>query len=85
MKKTIRNLCFIAGVGFLTGLGSAQACTNFLITKGASKDGSTMITYSADSHVLYGELYYRPAATYAEGTMMDIYDWDSGRKLGQIK
>ncbi|MCK7531088.1 MAG: C69 family dipeptidase [Marinilabiliales bacterium] len=43
---------------------SSRACTNFLITKGASKDGSTMITYSADSHVLYGELYYWPAMKY---------------------
>ena len=39
------------------------ACTNFLVTKGASKDGSVMITYSADSHTLYGELYHWPAAT----------------------
>jgi len=34
----------------------SHACTNFLITKGASTDGSTMITYAADAHVLYGEL-----------------------------
>lgn len=66
-------------------VGSSYACTNFLITKGASKDGSTMISYAADSHVLYGELYYMPAADYPEGTMIDIYEWDTGRKLGQIK
>ncbi len=63
----------------------AIACTNFLITKGASTDGSTMITYSADSHELYGELYFRPAADYPEGTMLEVYDWDSGRYLGKIK
>lgn len=63
----------------------AVACTNFLITKGASTDGSTMITYSADSHELYGELYFRPAADYPEGTMLEVYDWDSGRYLGKIK
>lgn len=61
------------------------ACTNFLVTKGASKDGSTMITYAADSHTLYGELYFRPAADYPEGTMMDIYEWDTGKYLGKIK
>ncbi len=61
------------------------ACTNFLITKGASTDGSTMITYAADSHVLYGELYYRPAADYPAGTMVDIYEWDTGKHLGKIK
>jgi len=61
-----------------------NACTNFLITKGASADGSTMISYAADSHVLYGELYHYPAADYPEGAMRDLYDWDSGRYLGQI-
>ena len=61
------------------------ACTNFLITKGASTDGSTMISYAADSHVLYGELYFRPARDYDEGTMVDIYEWDTGKYLGKIK
>jgi dipeptidase len=68
-----------------TTSSNIHACTNFLVTKGASKDGSTFITYAADSHTLYGELYYRPAANYPAGTMMDIYEWDSGKKLGQIK
>jgi dipeptidase len=61
-----------------------NACTNFLITKGASKDGSVMITYSADSHVLYGELYYWPAKNWPAGTMVDIYEWDTGKFLGKI-
>ncbi len=65
--------------------GWILACTNFIITKGASTDGSVMITYSADSHTLYGELYFRPAADYPEGTMMDIYEWDTGKYLGKIK
>ncbi|MCX7833307.1 MAG: C69 family dipeptidase [Ignavibacteria bacterium] len=60
------------------------ACTNFLITKGASKDGSVMISYTADSHTLYGELYHWPARDYPEGTMMDIYEWDTGKFLGRI-
>ena len=62
----------------------AAACTNFLITRGASADGSTMITYAADSHELYGELYYLPARDHAPGTMVDIYEWDTGKYLGQI-
>jgi len=61
------------------------ACTNFLITKKASRDGSTMITYAADSHVLFGELYFYPAADYPAGTMVDIYEWDTGKYLGKIK
>lgn len=59
-------------------------CTNFLVTKGATKDGSTMISYSADSHVLYGELYHWPAKDYPTGTMLDIYEWDTGKFLGKI-
>ena len=62
-----------------------QACTNYLITKGASADGSTMITYAADSHVLYGELYYLPAQDHMPGSMLDIYEWDTGKYMGKIK
>lgn len=61
------------------------SCTNFLVTKGASVDGSTMITYAADSHVLYGELYFWPRATWGEGEMLKIYEWDTGKFLGEIK
>ncbi len=60
------------------------ACTNFLITKGAAKDGSTMITYAADSHTLYGELYFWPAADYSDGAMLDVVEWDTGKFLGRI-
>jgi len=61
-----------------------MACTNFLVTPGASINGSAMITYAADSHVLYGELYYRPAADYPPGTLMDVYEWDTNKFLGRI-
>lgn len=60
------------------------ACTNFLVTKGASKDGSVMITYSADSHTLFGELYHWPAANWPAGSMLDVYEWDTGKFLGKI-
>lgn len=85
MKQIFRKLALASAALLLPVTGSVEACTNFLITKGASKDGSTMISYAADSHVLYGELYYRPAADYPEGAMMDIYEWDTGKKLGQIR
>ncbi len=75
------SLFFAAIISTETG----NACTNFLITKGATKDGSTMISYSADSHVLYGELYYWPAMKYKPGTLLDIYEWDSGKYLGKIE
>lgn len=69
----------------LTLSGSAAACTNFLVSKGASKDGSTFITYAADAHVLYGELYHTAAADHLPGAMLNVYEWDSGKLLGQIK
>ena len=61
----------------------ALACTNFIITKGASTDGSVLVTYAADSHQLYGALYkYNPAKKAA--AMMPVYEWDSGKYLGDI-
>ena len=83
----MKKLSALILVILLSGLLPEQitnACTNFLITKGASKDGSVMITYSADSHVLYGELYYWPAKNWPAGTMVDIYEWDTGKYLGKI-
>ena len=61
------------------------SCTNFIISRGATTDSSTMITYAADSHVLYGELYLRPAKDYPAGAMFDVYEWDTGKYLGKIK
>jgi len=64
---------------------NASPCTNFLVTRGASVNGATMITYAADAHFLYGDLYYRPAQDHPEGSLFDIYEWDSGRYLGKIR
>ena len=63
----------------------ARACTNILVARGATPDGSTLITYAADSHELYGELYHTPAATHPAGAMRDVYEWDTGKYLGQIR
>ena len=84
MKKAIRVLGFGLTLTLSTLTVNTYSCTNFLVTKGASVDGSTMITYAADSHVLYGELYHWPAATYSAGTMLKVYEWDTGTFLGEI-
>ena len=47
-------------------------------------NGSVMISYAADSHTLYGELYRWPAATWPEGSMLQIKEWDTGKPLGEI-
>lgn len=62
-----------------------NACTNLIVGKNASTDGSVIVSYSADSYGLFGELYHYPAATYPKGTMLDVYEWDSGKYLGQIE
>jgi dipeptidase len=83
MKKLF--LILLTAAAFVLAPIHSKACTNYLVTKGASVDGSTMITYAADSHVLYGELYHWQAGEHADGTMMDIYEWDTGKYLGKIK
>ncbi|GHT39848.1 dipeptidase [Bacteroidia bacterium] len=79
MKRTAITLLFT-----LIVIADSLACTNFLVGKKASTDGSTLVTYNADSYALYGELYHYPAAKYAPGTMLDVYEWDTNKYLGQI-
>ena len=62
----------------------ADACTNVIVTKGASADGSCMVSYAADSHWLYGELYVKPQADWKVTDKLRVYDWDSGQYLGLI-
>ena len=76
---------FVYFLIFLLGWNiKVKACTSYLITKGATVDGSTIITYAADSHTLYGELYYYPASDHPEGALLDVYEWDTGKFLGRI-
>ena len=60
------------------------SCTNFLVGKDASVDGSTMISYAADSYGMFGFLHFSPAADYPEGAMREVKDWDTGRPQGSI-
>lgn len=62
----------------------ADACTNVIVTKGASADGSCMVSYAADSHWLYGELYFKHQADWRVTDKLRVYDWDSGQYLGLI-
>ncbi len=63
----------------------AFACTNLIVGKNASVDGSTIVSYSADSYGLFGELYHYPAGMHKKGTLIDVREWDTGRYLGQIE
>ncbi len=85
MIKPMVLTTLVAAMAGLISMPQAWACSNVLVTKGASADGSTLVSYSADSHTLYGELYHWPAKKYAPGTLLDIHEWDTGKYLGKIK
>ena len=68
----------------LASITGTMACTNLIVGKAASADGSVIVSYSADSYGRYGYLCHYPAAVHAEGTMREIYDWESGTYWGRI-
>ncbi len=80
-KKVFYGISFIM---FLIIGNQLVACTNYLVTKGASTDGSTMITYAADSHIRYGELYFSPRADWPVGSTVTIFDRGTAEPLGEI-
>lgn len=79
MKKLLLTISAL----FIT-LTFIYPCTNFLVGKKASTDGSTIISYSADSYALYGELYHWAAKKYNPGEMLKVYEWDTHKYLGEI-
>lgn len=79
----LTTLLTIAAVTF-GATDKADACTSLIAAKGTTDKGSNMITYAADSHVLYGELYEKPGRTHAAGTMRKIVDWDTQEPRGEI-
>ena len=62
----------------------SDACTNVIISKGASANGSVLVSYAADSHMLFGELYFHKAARWKAGSMLSVDEWDTGRHLNEI-
>lgn len=81
-----KNLTLAAALGLCAMLApaGADACTNLIAGKKATKDGSTMVTYAADSHTLYGALYHQAAADHKPGTMRKVINWDTGKYMGEI-
>lgn len=63
---------------------AAMACTGLIAGRKATADGSVLVSYAADSHTLYGELYHFDAADHAPGTLRPVVEWDTGRELGFI-
>lgn len=73
------SLTFTAGAAV-----SALACTGLIAGREATADGNVLVTYAADSHTLYGELYSQPAADHPAGAVRRVIEWDTGRYLGDI-
>jgi len=81
MKKQ-RLLLTAVAVGF--AVAGARACTNFLIGKNASADGSTIVTYNMDSYGMYGRLPFFPAAHHEAGELRHVVDADHNHYMGEI-
>ena len=75
MKRFIHAVLFI--IVCLWPVLQGNACTNFLLSRGATADGSTMITYAADSHTRYGQLRYHPGGTHPAGEILSLYNYGS--------
>jgi len=77
------SLTLSAAAMLLASLSPSSACTNFIVTRGASSDNSVMVSYAADSHQLYGCLYHYMPSRKAPATI-PVYEWDTGRYIGDI-
>ena len=82
LKKGL--IALLASGAMLLVSRPSEACTNIIVTPGASADGSAMVSYAADSHWLYGELYSHPGGRWKAGSRVDIVEWDSQKPLGSI-
>lgn len=69
---------------FIVSIPQGFACTNFIVTKGASLDQSVMITYAADSHTRYGAMAFYPAADHQPGDLCEVFHYENGKLLGTI-
>lgn len=78
MKKLLLSACMLAA------FTAANACTNFIVGKKASTDGSVICSYNADDYGLFIGLCHFPAGKHAKGEMRKIYDWDNKKYHGEI-
>ena len=74
----------LMAVAMMGCVSEAEACSNFIVGKKASVDGSVMCSYSADDYGMFQYLCHYPAAKHAKGEMRKIYDWDSNKYHGEI-
>ncbi|WP_052110315.1 dipeptidase [Porphyromonas sp. COT-108 OH1349] len=82
MNFRSKLLTLVAVLACTSGAYIAEACTGLIVGRKASADGSVIISYSADSHVLYGELYHWDARKWAPNSRLNIVEWDTGKPSG---
>lgn len=75
----------ILSAAMLLASSGAFACSNLIVGKKASVDGSVLVSYNADDYGMFGHLCHYPAGTHPKGSMRQIYDWDSGVYHGEIE
>ena len=73
MRKTMKRLLMI--IAALMAVTQIYPCTNLLVSKGASKDGSVMVSYAADSHTRYGTLVHMPRGKHLSGEKIEVREW----------
>ena len=78
------KLKFLAAILLVVANVDIQACTNLIVGKNASTDGSVIVSYSADNYGSYGVMYHSPAGKHPKGSMRKIYEWDTNKYLGEI-
>lgn len=78
----LRKLLLLSA--FLGLVDMANACTNFIVGKKASADGSVICTYNADDYGLFINLCHYPAGTHPKGTVRKIFNWDTNKYQGVI-
>ena len=84
MRRLTTSIIAVVMTALALSSIDSKACSNVLVTKGASTDGSNIISYAADSHQLFGELYFKKAGIWKPGDMRRVDEWDSGKHLGYI-
>ncbi|MFT3915115.1 MAG: C69 family dipeptidase [Anaeromyxobacteraceae bacterium] len=80
----LKTLAHLLAAAALVLPAAAVPCTSIVVAPGPTTDGSSYLTYAADSHELYGELVLTPAGAHQPGETREIIEWDSGRSLGRI-
>ena len=80
----MKKYFFLIAIYFIISTNAGNACTNLLITKGATVDGSTMITYNADAGGFMDPLYFMSPMDHKDDSV-EVYEWDTGKYLGKIK